>query len=457
MPEKNDLEREIIERGKSAANEVEETNSQETSPEDSSEASQTLREDIAKLKQEMGGGDLSEIIKVAILRAEMTLKKNELPVNIVWNSLLSGLALACGGQAELIRRLLTLKNQQEDVSAGKFVYGQETIMSWYLSAKFPIQEIFVWFEEAGSKDDETVAALVLSLPWNGDDYDGLDDLDIIEYILASGWDQPRQMAAMINNNMITPGTIVFLINSFGGDSNVVELIGRCGRFNENTFRAVQSIYGPSKKEPPKRVIQWSKRRIWYVWDKLGIANEQKVSLFYQALGRTLGAEKLVEFLHTLPLEDEEIITHLLSIGLSLGKIADIYAPKVVQESNAGMEFQDIPMDNKQLSPEFVTILQKWGKTDQEIVRLLVDYEFTLYMITTSLTCANWEPTRIFTALLAAGCGIVLISRMVEAAAQGFKEGNNLVWKSAMAAVWRKLLKDKMEELADWEIFGQLKP
>jgi hypothetical protein len=398
--------------------------------------------------------DLWDKIKVAIIRMEEALKEGKLPVHIIYSSLLNGLAVICGSHVELIRQLLSLKNEEDGSRMERFIYKQEVIFSWYLSAKFPSQEIFSWFGEAGSKDDEIANSLIMSMSWNGTDFDGLSDEDIINYILASGWDQSRQMAAMVNNNIITSSTIRFLSNFYGSIDVVIELIGKGGKLNKDTFRVIQTILVPSKNDPKKMVMQWTKRKIWYFWDELKISDEQKASLFYQALG----PDGLVAFLRSLSVEDKEIITYLQMFGLSLGKIADIYAPKVMPRScmeDKGKQSQEVSIDAKRVSPEFMAVVSDQGKTDQEIVQLLVDYEFTFHIIATSLISAGWETSKILTSLLEAGCNIILISRMVEAAAQDFEEGNNIVWGPEVIVIWRKLLKDKMEELANRQLFGQL--
>ncbi|MFA6227698.1 MAG: hypothetical protein WC668_00740 [Patescibacteria group bacterium] len=397
--------------------------------------------------------DLSDEIKIAVIRAEKALKERNLPVTIIYNSLLNGLAMLCGGHVELIRQLLSLKNEAEDGQIETFVYALEDIFSWYLSAKFSSQEIFSWFGGGGLKDDEITNALVMSLLWNGTDYEGLSDEAITDYILASHWDQPRQMAAMVRGGIITPHTLRLLNNFYGGMDVVMELIGKGGCFDKDALRVVQTIHVPSNKDPKKTVPQWTKRKIWYFWDRLGITDEQKISLFHQALG----VESLVAFLRSLPMNEKQIIVLLQSLSEPLGTIADMLSSKVVpKDFLAGDTDQPrkISVDATRIPPEFISFVKEQGKSDQELVGVLMDHEFTLYMIATSLIAAGWEPFRTLIALLQSGCNFILVSRMIEAAAESFKAGHNSIWKPEVIAAWRKLVKDKMEESADHEIFGQ---
>lgn len=368
--------------------------------------------------------ELIQEIKVAFMKADYCIRYQKMSPAAIWSVFLEGLALKCGGHGGLIRRLLAQDHKKED------------IFSWYLSAKLLSKDIFKWFEEAGLTDNESVQALILCTPFIDPDYVCLDDAEIIGYILANGWPQPRQMAAMIANDVISTKSIQDLVVYQGSDW-IVEMIGRCGRFSAKALKAILSVTVAGKEHT--RVQEWSKLKIWLRWDKLGLNDQKKCDLFLQALD----VEELIAFLKLVNMADERIIDALSALKISLGRLADAYAPFLVLKVS----------NSRQLDPQFVEILVKRGLSDRQIVLELSGAEFTYCMIATGLLGAGWEIDRAVTAMIEAGCNPALISRMVDSAASDFLREINLLWKPEIASAWRDSLRKIMENNARAMIFG----
>lgn len=367
-------------------------------------------------------------IKIALTLAEDLIKYNQAPADTIWLACLNGLATKLGSQVVLISELLKLEYHEQ-------------VVTWYLSAKFSTQEVVKWLEEAGLTDNEIVYALIMANPWKNNDYESLTDAELFGVILASGWEPPRQMAAMIANDVITSRNISDLVKYMGSEW-IVEMIGRSGCFSVKCLKALQNIYGVEVDGTRKKIRQWSLTKIWQCWDKVGIANHNKIDL----LLKVVDVNQLIEFLRSLPqLGDQEIVAGLLLLGMPLSRLAIAYAPKSSLNASS---------DTRLLHAKFTEVLLGMGKSDQEIVELLNEAEFTLQMIATGLANAGWEAERVITAMIAGGCDVGRIAIMVNNGAEASINDGTGFWVPAVALKWKKALWYLTEAAMQERIFGQ---
>ncbi len=386
-----------------------------------------VKVDVQAINEPLGHcSPLVKQIKVAIVKAEAAIKFQRLPGDAVWAACLDGLATRCGGHPKLVRELVQLETDEQ-------------VVSWYLSAKFTSRDIFSWLEQVGRSDNQSIYAFIMANPWKNFDYVALTDDELITEILLNGWDEPRQMAAMVAGEVVSLRNISSLVG-FQGSEWIVEMIARGGIFTDRTLLALQSIYGVDAKNGRQKVERWDKNKIWQFWDRLEISDRDKMSLFVQALG----VNKAVEFFRSIPeLKDQQIVTELLSLGISLSRLTSAYAPK----SNI-----NDPTDLRLLHLQFIEVLERLGKTDQQIVKLLVDAEFTYFMIANSLLYVKWEPERIIDNMLLCGCDLVLLTRMVNLAAETMLTTSCGMFTPVMVAKWNKILLPKTQAIAVNHIF-----
>lgn len=367
-------------------------------------------------------------IKIALTIAEDLIKFKQAPADAVWRACLNGLVAKFGGPVVVMGELLKLEYHED-------------VVTWYLSAKFTSQEVVNWMAEAGLADNEIVYALIMANPWKNNDYEPFTDAELFGVILASGWEQPRQMAAMIANNVITSRNIADLVR-YQGSEWIVEMIGRSGSFSAPCLKALQNIYGIEMDGTRKKVRQWGLTKIWQYWDQLGIANHAKIALFL----KVMDLNKLVEFLRSLPkLEDREIISGLLLLGVPLAHLAVAYAPKSSLNASS---------DTRLLHAKFVEALLSLGKSEQELVELLNNCEFTLQMISASLINANWEAERVISAMIAGGCDVGKMAIMVNNGAEACINDGTGFWNPTLALKWKNILLYRAEAAMQEKIFGQ---
>lgn len=416
-----------------------------------------LAQDIARLAKE--NKDMLLNMKIAFTRAEAIIQRKELTPEIVWLSVLNGLALNQGGHDELMRNLLATNHEPAE------------IFTWYFSARFAAKEVFQYAEAAGLNDGEIIHALINCDVWNGESYKAMDGFDIFTSILTSGWEYPRQIAALIKNDLLTlryKDPVYYLLNQFG-DQWLIEMIAQSGCFSPKAFDLVKAL-----KAVDARVENWNEHRLWQTWTKFD--DLQKTALLVQAMP----IRELLRFLRSKKKSEIQIITDLLQLGVPLGVIAikgyilkrqkhQEAQPKQLSEAEARSIKKVIEPDGIErkwsleeiiqnmlieFDPRLITALEEMGKKDGEIVTMFLDSDFTYELTARALGSVGWKPQRALIAMIDAGCAVALISKMIHNGEADFRVDKNSFWTREIVYDWRRALQEVMQETADHSIFGQ---
>ena len=381
------------------------------------------------------GKDWLGSLKIALIKAKVIISKG-LPAGVVWRRVLEEAAEKMGGHKEVIKQLL----------GDKFKLAE--ILKWYLSAQFSSNEIFRFMGQAEVKDLRIIRAMTVCNPWSGYGYRELSDTDVMNYILTNGWSGPRKMRGLIEGNFFDNEKNLEYVADVCGDDWTLEMLAKCGCLNEKIMGKLLVLPDNQKNETSKKFNRrFEFVRIWQCWSERGISETQKIQLCRKAF-RTFG---LIEVLRQVIKDEEQIVAGLLASKMTLPGIAAEYVVKKFKH----IQLPTGKLDKKgqlihanvsvikmiKIDPIFIGILEKHGKTEEEIVGILVEGDIGLEVMAFGLAEAGWSADRIIRALIQNNCNPSLILRMIREGEEDFEWKNNDFWDKDTANQWRQVLNE----------------
>jgi len=380
--------------------------------------------------------DLSEAAKEVLARInllEVFLEARIFSPERLWHEFFDNLSAELGSTVQVVAALAELQCSDEDI------LGLFEIIGYSAKQKTEV------LSAAGWSDNRIVAAIFMANNTGEFSYKQKDraDIEVLNFLLASGLNKTRVIAALHDNDCLYPRVLHLLRQRGWSDFDLFQSIIEAGCFNKRTYNILIGLRD-KKKQP-----LWDNAKFMRLMDESGLPDHKMVSLF---IGAAVGLDRIYELGERFGWSQGRIVCAYVQAGLPPGIIATTYVEA------AKRKIKDVPKASPaELAVEIkaskviaIKLLEQMTGTDFDVVRELGEQDWPNSDIIDYLLAAEWTPERIIRAMKQSGLTEFYLRRAIKKLADEYEYRVNDYWDDEAVDFWDDLLRQEFpvdEQLA----------
>ncbi|MFA5020703.1 MAG: hypothetical protein WC517_01425, partial [Patescibacteria group bacterium] len=252
--------------------------------------------------------DLSEAAKEVLARInllEVFLEARIFSSERLWRDFFEKMSAELGSMSQVIITLTELQCSDEDILGLLGIIG------------FSSEQKAEALSAAGWSDNRIVAAIFMANNTGEFSYKQKDraDIEVLNFLLASGLNKARVIAALHDNDCLYPRVLHLLRQRGWSDFDLFQSIIAAECFNKRTYNILIGL------RDKKKQLLWDDAKFMRLMDELGLLDHKRISLF---IGTAIGLNRIYELSERFGWSQGRIVCAYAQAGLSPGVIATTY-------------------------------------------------------------------------------------------------------------------------------------